>query len=135
MEKELGCLGYQTGFFRYKDELFQIINEVHNQEQIKKGGILSVAIDCFSFGIIIGKKAVRAKHKISNAEVLKRQEKLLLEIENLKLKNEKLKKTIINISHEAEKTIKILTVKETPVKTRVVLTMKKAHTQARNAIV
>lgn len=126
MEKELEYLGNQSLFNSYAKEIFEIIKGDYNQEQLHRGSSLPIAIDCFSLGVIVGKKLERAKHKISNDEVFKRQTELLLKIETLKLKNNRLEKVLTDIREECLNTSEVSTVKETTVKTRVVLTVKKA---------
>jgi hypothetical protein len=66
-----------------------------------------------------------AKKQMKQSEVIKRQEELLLEIEVLKLKNKRLEKLVADIQAVASKTIEALTDKETQIKTRGVLTIKK----------
>jgi hypothetical protein len=63
MEKELNHLGDQCLCYDYLKEINHIMKDEYNQDQLKKGGILSVSLDCFALGIIIGKKIERAKRK------------------------------------------------------------------------
>lgn len=88
-------------YWDYMDEVVSIIKRKHNQQQLKKGSSLGIAIDCFALGVIVGKRVERAKcklKKISNAAALEREKELLFEVEALKLRNDKLEKSIAVIS-------------------------------------
>lgn len=107
MEKELKYLKNQSLFWKYSDEIYQIRKDPDNQWDLEKGSTLGTAIDCFSLGIIVGKQIERKKRKINNDEILKRQEELLLEIEGLKLKNERLRKLVVDIKKESRQIMEI----------------------------
>ena len=100
MEIELRYLGDRGLFNSYSEEMLQIIKEDFNQDQLHRGSVLPIAIDCFELGVIVGKKNEREKHKTSNDEVLKRQKELLLDIESLRLRNKKLEMVVANIKKE-----------------------------------
>ena len=66
MEKELKYLGEQTLFHSYSEEIRQIVKNEENQDQLKRGSVFGVALDCFALGIIVGKKLERARRKGKN---------------------------------------------------------------------
>ena len=112
MEKELKHIEEQSLCNEYLKEIYQIINDDFNQAQLKKGTSLSISIDCFALGVIVGKRIDRAKRKISNAAVIKRQGELLLEIEVLSLKNMKLEKVLSDIKEVCFETSSVLSGKQ-----------------------
>ena len=86
MEKELKYLGEQELYNDYMTELIQIADKELNKRQLEIGSALMTGIDCFGFGVMIGKKIEREKYKnmrISNAERIERQNELLLKYEKL----------------------------------------------------
>jgi len=63
-EKKLReILGKQTIFNDYLDELEAIINDPRPERQRKCGSIFSIVVDSFDYGVMIGKRLERAKHK------------------------------------------------------------------------
>ena len=92
MVKELNHLGQQDLFHNYMDELIQISDKELNKLQVDRGSALSTGIDCFGFGVMIGKRIERAKQR-NNDELLTKIE-ILMQIETLKAKLEKLKSNI-----------------------------------------
>jgi hypothetical protein len=47
----------------YLNDLIKIADLESNKSERRKGGLLSTMLDCFNYGLIIGKQLERAKHK------------------------------------------------------------------------
>ncbi|PJI08317.1 MULTISPECIES: hypothetical protein [Clostridium] len=45
------------------DTLISIFNTEYNKRQRKCGGVLSTIVDCYQYGVVMGKRQERAKHK------------------------------------------------------------------------
>lgn len=130
MENELKGLSNQTLFNDYTKQIFLICKEKRNQQQVKMGSAFASGIDCFGFGVMVGKRIERSKHKISNNKVIERQKELLLEIDNLVMKKNRLEKLVADIKVVASETIEALTEKEIPINNKEVLVcIKKAYTK------
>lgn len=83
-------LGEQTIFNDYNKELFAIINLPDNKEQRKIGEIFSTVIDCFDYGVIIGKRMERKREA--------------QKLERLKKENERLRIALLKVNNFCTKT-------------------------------
>lgn len=80
MDKELEYLGEQDLFHNYIDELLQICDKELNKSQVDGGSAFSTGIDCFGFGVMIGKKIERSRHRINKNINMKQN--IIARIEN-----------------------------------------------------
>lgn len=62
-EKLLKIIGFQCSYKNHLDELEAIIKRPLNKRQRAMGGILSTVMDSFNYGVMIGKRMEREKHK------------------------------------------------------------------------